>query len=312
MLNVSSDNGSPDTAVNVAGVSLLSTMLRFHLRDKHTGEPTGPEPTGPTVRKQLIQSPHPLWQTSEQPTRWTRGSPSSLYSDHKSYSAGLTPPNQGQVLPRCGVPLSGAPPLEPGLLSEGWLGWVLFKVFFSPNSPNIKGKIPVKGGLEAYRTAWVREVLDPELVPSDDSALRIFSFVNFLCMTADDQLWASRDLLSPDSRSVTGRKSPKWWTPAWLFKFSLSFGGRGGGDPLVECVNHQEEDSTSTAFFAASAHTLPFSLVLCEILFRIPTPHFSSPNVSVEGRLGNCGPAPGRFLEISVWFFCWMPALVFI
>lgn len=81
---------------------------------------------------------------------------------------------------------------------------------FSPNSPNIKGNIPVNGGLEAYRTAWVREVLDPELVPSDDSVLLIFSFVKFLCMTADDQLSASRDLLSPDSHSVTGRKSPKW------------------------------------------------------------------------------------------------------
>ena len=60
--------------------------------------------------------------------------------------------------------------------------------FFSPNSQNIKGNIPVKGGLEAYRTAWVREVLDPELVLSDDSALLIFSFVKFLCITADDQL----------------------------------------------------------------------------------------------------------------------------
>lgn len=77
---------------------------------------------------------------------------------------------------------------------------------------------------EAKRTAWVREVLGPETLPSDDTALLIFSLVTFLCITWDTPRWAARNPLSPQSHllQVENHQNGEFQHGVFILFLSLS------------------------------------------------------------------------------------------
>lgn len=142
-------------------------MLALDLRCKHTGWSTWPAlPPGSTGH--LVLSPTMTAMSADLAGRLEFSpcsvlSPLILFWGHSTQS--------GCVLLQCGVSPPGALALESSLLSGAQLGWVLLACFLP--APQTKDK----------RAVWVREILGPELLPSDDTALLIFSLVTFLCIT---------------------------------------------------------------------------------------------------------------------------------
>lgn len=141
---------------------------------------------------------------------------------------------------------------------------------------------------------WVREVLDPEPLPSDDAVLLIFLLVAFLCIRGDKSS-GQLGIFHLLTLTSTSRKSPKRWIPAWwcyLLSLSLSVS-------LVKCGGHWEEVSPCTAFSAASARTCALSLALCTIC-RVPLTRVSLLNAAAGGTLRSCGERPQGFSGICL------------
>lgn len=139
-------------------------MLALDLRCKHTGWSTWPAPP-PGSTGHLVLSPTMTAMSADLAGR-LEFSPCSVLSPLVLFWGHST--QSGCVLLQCGVSPPGALALESSLLSGAQLGWVLL-AFVSSQLPK--------------QIAWVREVLGPEPLPSDDTALLIFSLVTFLCIT---------------------------------------------------------------------------------------------------------------------------------
>lgn len=156
------------------------------------------------------------------------GSPSAPCSYLKSY---LESPHliRGMFCSSVGFP-TGYTMLGDLASIRGQLGWVLLA------TPQISEEILLSRWLEAWRTGWVREVLDPERLRSDAAAQLASSLVKFLWSTEDNLLWAART-----PRLPTLRESPKW------LSLSLS---------LIKCRSHGEEVSTFVAFLLFLPHFL--------------------------------------------------------
>lgn len=183
-------------------------MLALDLRCKHTGWSTWPAPP-PGSTGHLVLSPTMTAMSADLAGRLEFSpcsvlSPVILFWGHSTQS--------GCVLLQCGVSPLGALALESLLLSGAQLGWVLLACF--PPAPQT----------EAKRTAWVREVLGPELLPSDDTALLIFSLVTFLCITWDTPRWAARNPLSPHSHllQVENHQNGEFQHGVFILSLSLS------------------------------------------------------------------------------------------